>query len=77
MKLKITAWAIQRPDKVIITSMIRAHRLEVINIYRDHMIGYQLGDAWRTAYRRGFRAVRVAVTALSTTCSSHEAQNQN
>ncbi len=60
-----TAWTIQRPDQVIVTSMIRATRQETIDLYRDHMIAYQFGDAWLTAYRRGFRAVKVAVAVAN------------
>ena len=54
-----TAWALQRPDRAIVTSMIRATRQEVIDALKDHLIADQVTDAWPIAYRRGFRAVRV------------------
>ena len=54
-----TAWALQRPDRTIVPSMIRATRQKVINALRDHLIADQVVDAWPIAYRRGFRAVRV------------------
>ena len=57
-----TAWAIQRPDKVMVTSMIRATRREAIDAYRDHLKDYQVADAWLIAYRHGFRAVRVLLS---------------
>ena len=59
MKHPQTAWAIERPDKVMVTSMIRATRREAIDAYRDHLKDYKVGDAWALAYRRGFRAVKV------------------
>lgn len=54
-----TAWALQRPDLTIVTSMVRATRQEVIDALRDDLIADQVADAWPIAYRRGFRAVRV------------------
>lgn len=56
-----TAWAIQRPDHTIITSMICATRRAVIDALRDHLIEDQVADAWPIAYRRGFRAVQITV----------------
>ena len=63
-----TAWAIQRPDKAIVTSMIRATRREAIDAYRDHLMDYKVADAWLIAYRRGFRAVRIEVATSDTKC---------
>ena len=54
-----TAWALQRSDLTIVTSMIRATRQDVIHTLRDRLIAAQVADAWPIAYRRGFRAVRV------------------
>ena len=54
MKHPQTAWAIQRPDKVMVTSMIRATRREAIDAYRDHLMDYKVADAWVIAYSRGF-----------------------
>ena len=62
MSKEQTAWALQRPDLTIVTSMIRATRQEVIDALRDHLIADQVVDALPIAYRRGFRAVRVRVT---------------
>ena len=59
-----TAWALKRPDLIIVTSMIRATRQEVIDGLRDHLIADQVADAWPIAYRRGFRAVKVRVTTI-------------
>ena len=64
MKLTQTAWVIQRPDQVIVTSMIRASRREAIDLYKDHLMACQLGDPLPNAYRRGFRAVRVAINPI-------------
>lgn len=63
-----TAWAIQRPDKVLVTTMIRATRREAIDAYRDHLMDHKVGDAWLIAYRRGFRAVRIEVATSDTKC---------
>ena len=63
MNTSQTAWAIQRPDHTIITSMIRATLREAIDALRDHLIEDQVADAWPIAYRRGFRAVRVSVSS--------------
>ena len=64
MKHPQNAWAIQRPDKVMVTSMIRATRREAIDAYRDHLMDYQVADPWQFAYRRGFRVVRVRLEAV-------------
>jgi len=63
-----TAWAMYRPDHTIVTSMIRATRREAIDALRDHLIEDQVADVWPIAYRRGFRAVLIAVTALTPGC---------
>jgi len=36
------------------------------------MIAYQFGDAWLTAYRLGFRAVKVAVAVANPIAKSDE-----
>ena len=72
MKHTQTAWATQRPDKVIVIRLIRANRLDAINALRDHLTADQQADAWRIAFRRGFRAVKVTVTAVNPASSSAE-----
>ena len=57
-----TAWALQRPDHTIVTSMIRATRQEVIDALRDHLVADQVADPWPIAHRRGFRAVKIRLT---------------
>ncbi len=64
MRRTHTAWAIQRPDKALVTSMIRTSRLDAINAFREHLRRYQKTDPWRTAQRNGFKAVRVCVISL-------------
>ena len=57
-----TAWALQRLDRTIVTSMIRATRQEVVDSLRDRLIADQVADPWPIAYRRGFRVVRLSLT---------------
>lgn len=64
MNTSQTAWAIQRPNNIIITSMIRPTRREAIDALRDHLIEEQIADAWPIAYRRGFRVIRIALLVL-------------
>jgi hypothetical protein len=63
MKKTQTAWAIQRPDKVIVTNMIRATRLGAINAFQEHLSRDYKPTPWQTAHRNGFRVVKVTVSA--------------
>jgi hypothetical protein len=65
MKHTQTAWAIQRPDGTILTGMIRPTRQDVIIQYERHLSKDAVKNAWAAAYRKGFRTVKVIVTAQS------------
>ncbi len=43
--------------------MIRATRKSVLDAFRDQLLRDQIADPWKIAYRRGFRVVKLIVTA--------------
>ena len=43
--------------------MIRATRKSVLDAFRDQLLRGQMEDPWKIAYRRGFRVVKLTVTA--------------
>ena len=61
MKKTPTAWAIQRPDKMILTSMIRPTRREAILAISSHFRPQEARNPWLVLYKRGFQAIRVSI----------------
>jgi hypothetical protein len=64
MKKTPIAWAIQRPDKSIVTAIIRSTRREAIQSICSHIRQSESADPWRMLVGRGFRVVQVEVALM-------------
>ena len=61
MKHTASAWAIHRPDKAILTNMIRSTRQEAIQAISSHFRPQEAHNPWQVLYKRGFRAIKVNI----------------
>jgi len=60
MKKKVVAWAIQHPNKSILTDMIRTKRIDAITALVARLQRYDY--SWQYLYKKGFRAIKVHIT---------------
>ena len=64
MKKSTAAWAIQHPNKTILTDMVRAKRTEAITALTERIARHKSLRPWHYLYEVGFRVVRVWVTCI-------------